>query len=183
VVYILELGRWRSVTVHVPIRAIVHRLLGREADPVAVIVRMVRRIHGGLMGRILWGLVKVGLVLTVRLSEMRGRLTRVTIVSFTRRWELIEMCLRHTIVSILLRSWLMLGWRSHMSDRFSLHISVLLIGVVSIVHRPWSRSAHLRMRLSRSVVTKVAKLRTRLLWGILRIIVWMKVHVWVDIWP
>lgn len=100
-----------------------------------------------------------------------------TVVSFTWWRELVEMRLNHRIVSISLRTGLMLWRLAH--NGLSWHVPVGVIRVVTIVYRRWTRSAHLIVGLIGKVV--IPKLRPRPLRWILRLVMGMKKGVWVGV--
>jgi hypothetical protein len=100
--------------VHVSVIPIVVHEWRSEAVTMSLAVWVTRRVDGWLMLRIRWCLVViVGLVMPVRLAKRRGRLTGVTVVTFTWWRELVEMGLYHRIVSISLRTGLMLLRLAH----------------------------------------------------------------------
>lgn len=100
-----------------------------------------------------------------------------TVVSFTWWRELVEMGLNHRIVSISLRTGLMLRRLGH--DWLSGHVPVGVIRVVTIVYRCWTRSAHLIVGLIGKVV--IPKLRSGPLRWILRLVMGVKKGIWVGV--
>jgi hypothetical protein len=178
VLHVLDWGRWRMF-VHLSVRRIGMHGLRCKAVTMSLAVWVTRRVDGWLMLGIRWCLVViVGLVMPVGLAKRRGRSTGMTVVTFTWWRELVEIRLYHRIVSIDLRTGLMLLRLAH--DGLSWHVSSRLIGVVTIVHGRWTRSAHLIMRWI-GEIRMITILRSGSLRWVLRLVVGMKIGIWIGI--